>query len=337
MKIKRNIMVFLSFLILFGMIGSGCSRQEESLDTSNPSVSGQESKEDITPEDAAPSEVPEEKSGEVSEDIPANEAASPWKLVSETSVDTAVNYAGFLNEEVGVTVGYAGATSYTEDGGKHWSQSNNVSACRYGLDFYDDTFIVNSGNSGVNLVSRDKGRTWKKLGDFPLKIGNAYNKFLSVLDTNTIYIGSSKTLGVSKDGGLTWKELALPEDCRKPAAMFFMNPETGYVFNGDGTLYKTKDSGETWTSQTIDLSGNSIINSPMPGAAVHFQDEEHGMILYTTKSYQLICIRTADGGSTWETVEMPKLTGSAPYISRDGRYLTVSSAMKKIGLYKLEE
>jgi photosystem II stability/assembly factor-like uncharacterized protein len=343
MKLKHSVASFICFLILIGIVGIGCSDKEETVGSSNPMVNEQDIQGETASDVVEPSEVPKPSVVPVAEPgteptaIPVSEAASPWKLVSETTVDTAVFYAGFLNESIGVTVGYAGATSYTEDGGKNWSQSSNVSACRYGLDILDESFIVDSGNSGVNLISHDKGKSWSNLGDFPLKSSSAYNKFLSVLDKNNIYIGSSKSLGVSEDGGLTWKELALPEECTKPAGMFFLTPEIGYLLNGDGTLFITKDSCATWTSQTIDLSNEKMISSSMPSAAINFQDEEHGMIIYAAKSYQLFCIKTEDGGSSWEPVEMPQVSGIAPYISRDGKYLTVSSSLKKIGLYKFED
>jgi photosystem II stability/assembly factor-like uncharacterized protein len=137
---------------------------------------------------------------QVQEKDSETQTSIPWKLLSKSSVKTSVYYAGFLNEAMGVTVGYDGAISYTEDGGKNWSQGSMESSCRFGLDYYDEAFIISSGNKGENLVSKDKGNTWSQLGNFPLKSTSYYNKFLSILDTQNIYIGSAITLGVSKDG-----------------------------------------------------------------------------------------------------------------------------------------
>jgi photosystem II stability/assembly factor-like uncharacterized protein len=323
MNLKRSITYFMCLILLSGSMATGCSNKgDKTVDSSNQIMNKQELQEDSVSKAA-------EQSSEV-----ASEDDLPWKLVSESSVKTAVYYAGFLNESIGVTVGYDGAISYTEDGGKNWSQSSNESACRYGLDIYDESFIVSSGNSGVNLVSIDKGKSWSGLTDFPLKDRSSYNKFLSVLDTKNIYIGSKQSLGVSNDGGVTWKELKLPEKCTNIAGMYFLTPEIGYLMDKDGTLVKTNDSCETWTAQTIDLSGEKIANSTMPSVAINFQDEDHGTIVYATQSFKLSCIKTEDGGSTWESIEMPKVSCLAPYISRDGQYLTLSSATKKICLYK---
>lgn len=242
---------------------------------------------------------------------------------------------GFLNDSIGLTAGYEGAVSFTEDGGKTWTKSTVVSYCRYGLDIYDESFIVTSGNGGVNMVSADKGKSWTDLGEFPLKSGNFFNKFLSVIDTNNIYIGSMVSLGVSTDGGTTWKVLDLPEGCTSLAGMYFITPEVGYLLGSDGILYKTKDSCASWTTQTIDLAGESIAYATMPAVAMNFQDEEHGMIVYKTKT-GIYCLKTEDGGVTWVSIIMPKSTCFTPYLSRDGQYLTLSSQSNDVCLYQLE-
>lgn len=354
MSKKRCISYLVYFIILFGIICSGCSKkgdgdEEETVANSNQTIDDQTTgdqtieeqtiDEQITDEQTTVDESLQDNSTTEDEDTSEeteNENDSPWKLVSDSSVTTKVDYAGFINESVGITVGYAGAISYTEDGGKNWSQSSNVSACRYGLDFYDESFIISSGNSGVNLLSADKGKSWTNLADFPLKRNGVFNKFLSLIDKNNIYIGSSISLGVSSDGGLTWKELEVPEECTKISGMFFLTPEIGYLLNSDGTLYKTNNSCESWTTQIIDLSGEKIADSDMPSVAINFQYEDYGMIIYATKSFHICCLRTEDGGSTWETIEMPEVHCLAPYLSRDGQYLTLSSALKRICLYKLE-
>lgn len=336
MKNKHIITCFLCLMLLPAGMGGGCSKEAEvtadnsALAETDQSVQQEAVTKAAVTEAAKPSEQP-------SKETSASEDTSPWKLISNSSVDTAVFYAGFLNESLGVTVGYSGAISYTEDGGKSWSQSDNVSACRYGLDLYEDSLIISSGNLGVNLVSSNKGKSWNKLTDFPLKNSNYYNKFLSITDKKNIYVGSKVSLAVSADEGKSWEELKLPENCKEIMGMYFMTPEIGYLLGKDGTLVKTKDSGKTWTAQTIDLAGETIANTTMPSVAINFQDEDHGMIVYATPKYQLRGIKTEDGGDTWEAMEMPKGTCLAPYISRDGKYLTLSSLLKKICLYELEE
>lgn len=352
MKIKHRVIFFLLIVMLIGIICSGCFKgDEEVVDNSNEMSLQNDSKTMIEDDkevlesmkdhkDEVDKDIEKDNSEEAEDEGSLEEAdennSSPWEFLFESSVETKVEYAGFMNESIGVTVGYAGEISYTEDGGDSWAISDNSSACRYGLDIYDESFIVSSGNSGVNLLSNDKGKSWTKLTDFPLKRSGEYNKFMSVIDTNNLYIASKISLGVSNDGGVTWEELALPDGCDSIVGMFFMTPENGYIFNSDGTLYITKDSCKSWTTQVLDLQGEKIIISKMPSAAINFQSEDEGMIIYSTTSYKVHCIKTEDGGNTWETVDMPKVYYFAPYISRDGRYLTLSSSLKKLCLYTLD-
>lgn len=354
MNLKRGVAYLTCLILLFSVIGSGCSEKvgepAGNIDQAaneqvpeNETAQDELSQDEASPEEqledgASPDAQSEENTASEAEETSeeqVSESNSPWKLISESSVETKVNYAGFLNESIGVTVGYSGATSYTEDGGKTWSKSGNVSYCRYGLDLLNESFIVDSGNGGENLISRDKGSSWAHMTSFPLKDG-AFNRFLSAVDEKNIYIGAIKTLGVSNDGGNHWKELELPEGCTKVTGMFFLTPEIGYLLNTDGTLFKTNDACATWTSTKIDMAGEKFVNSSVPPAAISFQDENHGMIVYSTKSIKVCCIKTEDGGSTWEPVEMPAVTSFNPYLSRDGQYLTLSSPTRKISLYKLE-
>jgi len=324
---KSRLIYFVGVMLLVSIIGIACSKKDaEPTDT----------KAQITNKPTGQGEISPTQSADVTKAPESEENNSPWKLLSDSSVDTSVFYAGFLNESVGVTVGYEGAVSYTADGGKTWTPSDVTSACRYGLEFYDDSFLFTSGNFGVNMISKDKGKTWSKLGEFPLKAGGEFNKFLSVIDKKNIYIGAPQALGVTKDGGKTWREIAMPKECKKIMGMFFLTSKDGYLLGKDGTLFKTADSCKTWTTENIDLNGEKIIQSPMPAVAINFQNENDGMIVFGTQSYQLVCLKTSDGGKTWETVKTPKAYGLSPYLSRDGKLLTLSALTKQISLYKLD-
>ena len=356
MKVKHRVFLFVSVVLFVSIACSGCSKEDEVAVDNSKELSYENSEQDDS------ISVNEDENSEQDNSISLNEDAneeldtkennndepeesnkeeeveivSPWVLLSESSVETKTDYAGFINESIGITVGYAGAISYTEDGGASWLKSDNVSACRYGLDYYDESFIVTSGNSGVNLISKDKGKSWTALAEFPLKLTGEFNKFISVVDKNNFYIASRISFGMSDDGGVTWKEIERPDGCDSIVGMFFMTPEIGYLLNLDGTLYITNDSCESWSTQKIDLNGEKISYTKMPSVAINFQDKDHGMIVFSTSSYKVLCIKTDNGGSTWETIDMPAVTCFAPYISRDGQFLTLSSSIKKVCLYKLE-
>ena len=89
MKAKQKIIRSICFLLLIGIIGGGCAKEkEEVVDSSNPSTREQELQEEPTKE---PTQEPEAKQV----DPVVEEDSSPWKLVSESKVETSVHYAGF--------------------------------------------------------------------------------------------------------------------------------------------------------------------------------------------------------------------------------------------------
>jgi len=45
---------------------------------------------------------------------------STWKELSRSTIEHRANYAGFLSDTYGLTIGYAGEIHYTSDGGKTW-------------------------------------------------------------------------------------------------------------------------------------------------------------------------------------------------------------------------
>ena len=86
MNLKHSIACFICLILLAGIIGSGCAKKGvETIKNSNQNINGQEVQEDTAAEAVKPNEEP---STEV-----ASKDNSPWKLISESSVETAVNYA----------------------------------------------------------------------------------------------------------------------------------------------------------------------------------------------------------------------------------------------------
>lgn len=61
----------------------------------------------------------------------------------------------------------------------------------------------------------------------------------------------------------------------------------------------------------------------IPQAAVRFVDSDHGLVVLVLSGRTgMIALRTTDGGKTWKEESIPAKFG-APYISRDGKFVTV--------------
>ncbi len=188
-------------------------------------------------------------------------------------------------------------------------------------------------------VSTDGGQTWKAIAD---KAGGM-GCILAFADTETGWLGSGNEFQITTDGGATWKKLALPKDVSKVAAISLRTPTDGYLVDEDGVLHITQDGGKTWSSLSLGLEDPSIMGfvsggfvNETPQAAVRFLDADHGLVvLGLSGKTSMVALRTADGGKTWKEENLSAGLGK-PYISRDGKFLTVNITFKELTLLKYE-
>ena len=188
-------------------------------------------------------------------------------------------------------------------------------------------------------VSTDGGQTWKAVAD---KVGGM-GCILSFANAETGWLGFGDKFEMTTDGGATWKELALPKDVSKVAAISLRTPTDGYLVDGDGVLHITQDGGKTWSSKSLGLNAPEIMGfasgafiNETPQAAVRFVDADHGLVvLGLSGKTSMIALHTADGGKTWKEESLSAKLG-APYISRDGKFLTVNKWGEGTTLLKYE-
>lgn len=188
-------------------------------------------------------------------------------------------------------------------------------------------------------VSKDGGKTWEAVEG---KTGGM-GCILAFADANTGWLGSGAEFEMTADGGATWEKLALPEGVSKVAALSLRTPTDGYLVGADGVLYITQDGGKTWSSQPLGLENPNILGfgsgpfiNETPQAAVRFTDADHGLVvLGLDGNDSLIALRTADGGKTWKEESPPAELGK-PYLSRDGKFLTVNKWGAWVTLLKCE-
>jgi photosystem II stability/assembly factor-like uncharacterized protein len=188
-------------------------------------------------------------------------------------------------------------------------------------------------------VSTDGGKTWKAIAG---KAGGM-GCILAFADAETGWLGFGAKFEMTTDGGATWKELALPKDVSKVAAISLRTPTDGYLVDGDGVLHITQDGGKTWSSRSLGFDKPSILGfssgsfvNETPQAAVRFFDAGHGLVvLGLSGKTSMIALRTVDGGKTWKQENLPAELGK-PYLSRDGKFLTVNQWGKWVTLLKYE-
>jgi photosystem II stability/assembly factor-like uncharacterized protein len=188
-------------------------------------------------------------------------------------------------------------------------------------------------------ISTDGGQTWRAIAD---KVGGM-GCILSFLDAETGLFGFGNKFQMTADGGATWKDLTLPEAVSQVAAISLRTAEDGYLIDDTGTLYMTRDGGATWSSQSLGLADPEIMGfvsegfvNEVPQAAVRFFDADNGLVvLGLSGKTGMIALRTDDGGRTWKEESMPEGMGT-PYISRNGKFVTVNQSFGKLTLFKYE-
>jgi photosystem II stability/assembly factor-like uncharacterized protein len=265
-------------------------------------------------------------------------AHEEWEILIPRAIDgVKVRMAAFHNENFGVWggAGDEGAQHYTLDGGKTWTKAK-TGGCMFSVDIVDTNIIWQSCISGTSLTV-DGGKNWKVIA----KDVGGMASILAFADAKTGWVGSGSKFKMTTNGGATWNELMLPDGVTAVAAISLRTPTDGYLIGKNGVLYITQDGGKTWKSCSLGLENPVILGfgsggwiNETPQAAVRFTDSSNGLVvLGLSGNTNMISLRTTDGGKTWKKEIVPAKLGK-PFISRDGRFLTVSKWLEGLTLLK---
>jgi photosystem II stability/assembly factor-like uncharacterized protein len=256
---------------------------------------------------------------------PAAESVERWQVIAEPVITTNVLLTGFISDTEGRLVGDDGLTQYTHDGGATWESADAQSMGLYGMEIVDSQVAWACGNGSAVRFTADGGLTWTEAASFGgMAPGNC--RLLSFLDAGTGWAATATSLGTTVDGAATWTEAALPDGTGTLAAISLAAPGVGYILDVTGNVYATADNGDTWTGAgALPLGDIAIAAYNYPVAAMRFQPDGHGMVVVSTLSGgspQVFAFLTSDGGATWTRELVPAPYG-LPFISRDGKYLTL--------------
>lgn len=332
-------------LLLAGLLAvsfAGCS-QQKAADGDMPSASTSPAAQSPLTESATPeSATPEPATPEPQKPT--------WTVVNDIEVTHKTNYEGFLNEQTGITVGYAGEIHYTTDGGKTWPRGENKSMCRYALEIVNENLAICGGNGHEVRVTKDGGKTWTELAKFN---GTGMHYHISFADENNGWIATANKFAATSDGGMTWNELQLPEGEKKIQALFLRTATDGYVLTPNGSLYTTTDGGQTFSKQDLNFNQFGFIDlkqqvgylnpDTCAMAEINFSDANNGMIaligVVPGAGYQCWVLETTDGGASWKNEELKPAEDFKPsslFLTRDGKYLTLSATNKRLLVLRKE-
>jgi photosystem II stability/assembly factor-like uncharacterized protein len=188
-------------------------------------------------------------------------------------------------------------------------------------------------------VSMDSGQTWEGTGT-----AGGNNCMVSFADAKTGWLFGARKLKATKDGGGTWEEVSLPEGARvaKIAAISLRAAGEGYIVTSDAVLHVTQDGGKSWSSLPFDLEeyeGMMLLSIDRPSAAIRFFDADNGLVVLSLvgggKSI-VAALRTTDGGETWTDEVVLSGDAGIPYLTRDGKFLTLTSLLEDNQITVLE-
>ncbi|MBE2223302.1 MAG: hypothetical protein IAF02_17310 [Anaerolineae bacterium] len=277
----------------------------------------------------------------VSAPTPTPQAAS-WQEVGVYTESHSIMTAGFLDAQHIATGGVIGEMAYSSDGAATWLKTDSAADCRYGIEIVSPEVIWTCGGATHVRKSVDGGKTWQVLAAFgnPRTIANPCHS-MSFLDENIGWLANSDLFGSTVDGGATWVMRDLPEQVEKIATIDTYLPGEGYLLDKNGGLYFTQDDGRHWR-EAGHLQPYLIKMSPSAYqlAAMRFSDAEHGLVVVSsgnsTKAGPIMAFHTSDGGVTWASEIVPVPTGPV-YLSREGNFLTVISAVNQVTLLRYGE
>jgi photosystem II stability/assembly factor-like uncharacterized protein len=164
--------------------------------------------------------------------------------------------------------------------------------------FMIDTNHVWGVSGGSILSSDDWGKSWNT------RFYNDTNSFSDVYFTDYLNgwaIGWSDVLATT-DGGENWTVQTLPDPLGLGVeAVFFLNPDTGWIAGDYKTIYATIDGGKNWISQhDYQLTGSYFLND------IHFYDAQHGCAAGGAMiEHDPVIMTTNDGGETWQEIYLP--------------------------------
>lgn len=196
------------------------------------------------------------------------------------------------------------AAYISEDGGRNWrmihqAQLRSDTRCRPAF-HPSDTRIIYASSGGELRVSRDRGRTFSRLGD----LRDALQGEIAIDSSNpdVLLAGTYGGCRISQDAGVTWKACAGPEgrilafhfDATRGGRTMFAATELG--------IWRSVDGGRTWSATAGSLPSKEIRGFAGASNAASGVVMLYASIPSTLEQGKLGggIYRSRDRGETWE-------------------------------------
>lgn len=202
--------------------------------------------------------------------IKLNTGTGVWSDVSNTTANVWMSDVHAINDSIVVSVGnHMGGDSIfrTTNGGSSWSSPATDPTEYFSVVLFKDingTAITVSGTDGQRVYkTSDAGATWVLDPTTAFYTDSVYG--ISSPTANDIFVcGKSGSImdgrfWKSTNNGTSWQSLSsnLPVDVSMCNCTTFKDANYGWVGTGDGRVLYTPDAGNSWTSFTTPISGQT--------------------------------------------------------------------------------
>jgi photosystem II stability/assembly factor-like uncharacterized protein len=225
------------------------------------------------------------------------------------------------------TAGYFEANVWTTYGPY---ADNNIMINELDIDpLFPATIYAAPGKTNGLYKSLNGGVTWDLINK-EFSFWSTNTLLIDPQNTSTLYVSASGDFYNSKDGGATWKVI---HNSFQPYCLAIDPNAPNILYAADYRLYKSIDSGYTWSQSPIDEPVIKLINSIV-------MDPTNSNIVYVgatkgggTNTMGEI-LKSENGGDSWKVI-MPKIQFDVTIqMAIDpGNPLTVYAATR-VGIYK---
>lgn len=158
-----------------------------------------------------------------------------------------------------VAVGDYGVIVLSDDGGKTWRQASSIAtrSMLTAVTFADAKLGWAVGHGGTVLHTADGGETWTRIDSAASDVTLLSAWFEDA--KHGIVAGAFGFAMATDDGGKTWKEFAVGEGDdrdRHLNAIFALPGGPLFIAAEAGTLFRSTDSGRTWTTLRLPYNGS---------------------------------------------------------------------------------
>ncbi|MBI5134808.1 hypothetical protein HZA86_01045 [Candidatus Uhrbacteria bacterium] len=204
----------------------------------------------------------------------------------------------FFSSDIGMVVGNKGAILKTTNGGAVWNvQLSATNRNLFSVAMTSATTAYVAGEGNILLKTTDGGSgspySWQNRDG-----GRMYTfRAIDFADaSNGMIVGDGgSTMLKTTDGGATWGGVSTPDNAGEiaNAVDLVSGTTTGWMVDSNGGIYRTTDLGDNWTRQTANVSGASIVGTPLNG--VWASDANTATVVGDNG----LVVNTTDAGATW--------------------------------------